>query len=58
MCKFQQKILNSMVAGSRQSFQFIGQSSWLLKNNRASSKVLYWVWITLLVSSNNIKVSP
>ena len=32
--KFQQKILNSVVVGARQSFQFFRQKSWFLGNNR------------------------
>ena len=36
--KFQQKILNSVVAGARQSFQFFRQKTWFLENNRALSK--------------------
>ena len=32
--KFQQKILNSMVVGVRQSFQFFRQKTWFLGNNR------------------------
>ena len=33
--KFQQKILNFMVVGARQSFQFFRQKIWLLGNNRS-----------------------
>ena len=32
--KFQQKILNSVVVGALQSFQFIRQNTWFLRNNR------------------------
>ena len=32
--KFQQKILNSMVVGVCQSFQFFRQKTWFLGNNR------------------------
>ena len=39
--KFQQKILNSMVVGARQNFQFFRQKTWLLENSRALSKFLY-----------------
>ena len=35
--KFQQKILNSMIVGARQSFQFFRQKAWFLGNNRALS---------------------
>ena len=41
--KFQQKILNPMVVGARQSFQFSRQKTWFLENNRALSKFLYGV---------------
>ena len=36
--KFQQKILNSMVAGARQNFQFFKQKTWFLENKRALFK--------------------
>ena len=32
--KFQQKILRSMVVGTRQSFQFFKQKTWFLGNNK------------------------
>ena len=39
MCaKFQQKTLNSMVVGARQSFQFLRQITWFLENNGTLSK--------------------
>ena len=39
MCgKFKQKMLNSMVVGACQTFQFFGQTAWFLGNNRALSK--------------------
>ena len=41
--KFQQKILNSMVVGARQSFQFFRQVIWFLENNRTLSKFKYWI---------------
>ena len=42
MCaKFQQKLLNSVVAGARQNFQFLRRKTWFLENNRALSKCLY-----------------
>ena len=41
--KFQQKILNSLVVGARQSFQFFRQNTWFRENNRALSKSLYGV---------------
>ena len=37
--KFQQKLLNSVVAGARQSFQFFRQNIWFFENNRALSKI-------------------
>ena len=40
---FGKKILNSMVVGARQSFQFSRQKTWFLENNRALSKFLYGV---------------
>ena len=43
MRSFRKKILNSMVVGARQSFQFFGQKAWFLENNRALSKFLYGV---------------
>ena len=41
--KFQQRTLNSMVVGARQSFQFLRLKTWFLKNNRALSKFLFGV---------------
>ena len=35
--KFQQKILNSMVVGAPQSFQFFRQKTWFLGNNKGLS---------------------
>ena len=32
--KFQQNILNSMIAGARQSFEFFRQKTWFLGNKR------------------------
>ena len=44
MCvKFQQKILNSMVVGARQSFQFFRQTIWFLENHRALSRIFYGI---------------
>ena len=42
--KFQQKILNSMVAGARQIFQFFRQNTWFLENG-ASSKFSYDIFL-------------
>ena len=39
--KFQKKLLNSMVVGTRQIFQFFIQNMWFLENSRALSKFLY-----------------
>ena len=44
MCaKFQQKILNSMVVGARQSLKFFRPTTWFLENNRALSKILHGI---------------
>ena len=44
MCaKFQQKILNSMVVGAHQSFQFSREITWFLGNKRALSKFKSWI---------------
>ena len=40
---FQQKIMNSMVVGACQGFQFFRQKTWFLKDNRALSKFLYGI---------------
>ena len=39
--KFQQKKLNFVVVGARQSFQFFRQIAWFLENNRAFSRFRY-----------------
>ena len=60
MCaKFQQKILNPMVVGARQSFQFFRQKTLFHENNKALSKFLYGMGfcITQVVLSNHNKVS-
>ena len=41
--KFQRKMLNSMVIGAPQNFQFFKYKTWFLENNRALSKFLYGV---------------
>ena len=41
--KFQQKILNCRVVGTRQRFQIFRQNTWFLENNRALSKFLYGI---------------
>ena len=41
--KFQQKILNSMVVGACQCFQFFRQITGFLRNNGALSKFKYWI---------------
>ena len=49
MCgKFQQKILNSIVVGAHQSFQFFRQITWFLGNTRALSKFKYWILYHLI----------
>ena len=49
MCaKFQQKMLNSMVVGAHQSFQFFRQITWFLRNKRVLSKFNYWILHHLL----------
>ena len=40
---FSKKILNSMIVGARQIFQFFRQKTWFLKSNRALSKFLYGI---------------
>ena len=52
--KFQQKILNSLVVGACQSFQFFRQNSWFLENNRALLKFLYGILYYLI----SINISP
>ena len=44
--KFQQKKLNSVVLGARQSFQFLRQKTWFLENNRALPKLQMGLCIT------------
>ena len=46
--KFQQKILNFVVVGARQSFQFFRQIAWFLGNNRALSKFRYRILYNLI----------
>ena len=41
--KFQQKILNCRVVGTRQSFQILRQKTWFLETSRALSKLLYGI---------------
>ena len=41
--KFQQKILNSMVVGACQCFQFFRQITGFLRNNGALPKFKYWI---------------
>ena len=44
MCaKFQQKVLNCRVVGTRQSFQVFRQNTWFLENNRALHKFLHGI---------------
>ena len=54
--KFQEKILNSVVAGAPQSFQFFRQITWFLGNNRVLSQFKWWLLhylITVIISKNN-----
>ena len=46
--KFQQKILNFVAVGARQSFQFFRQIAWFLGNNRALSKFRYRILYNLI----------
>ena len=46
--KFQQKILNFVVVGARQGFQFFRQIAWFLGNNRALSKFRYRILYNLI----------
>ena len=46
--KFQQKILNFVVVGSLQGFQFFRQIAWFLGNNRALSKFRYRILYNLI----------
>ena len=39
--KFQQKLFNSVVVGTCQSFKFLRQNTWFLENNRALSIFLH-----------------
>ena len=45
---FQQKVLNFVVVGARQSFQFFRQIAWFLGNNRALSKFRYRILYNLI----------
>ena len=59
--KFQQKILNSMVVGARQSFKFFRQITWFLGNKRSLHKFKYWIlhhWISIIKLPNNSSVKP
>ena len=47
--KFQQKLLNSLLVGTRQSFQSPKQNTWFLENRRALSKFLYGILLYLKV---------
>ena len=54
--KLQQKILNSMVVGARQSFGFFRQITWFLRNTRPLSKFKNWILhqlISIIKSPNN-----
>ena len=53
--KFQQKILNFMVVGTRQNFQFFRQITWFLGNNRALPKFRYWILYNLISITKLLK---
>ena len=46
--KFHQKILNAMVVGARQSFQFLRQITLFLGNKRALFSFKYWILYQLI----------
>ena len=48
MSKVSEKKTNSMVAEARQSFQFFRQKVWFLENDRALSKFLYVILLSLI----------
>ena len=54
--KFQQEILNSMVVGARQNFQFFRQITWFFGNNRALSKFKYWI-LHYLTSTTKLQIN-
>ena len=59
--KFQQKVLNFMVVGARQSFQLFRQITWFLGNARALSKFKYRILhllISIIKLKNNYFVKP
>ena len=49
--KFQQKLLNSKVAGARQSFQFPIQNTWFLENNGTLFKFLNGILYCLICTT-------
>ena len=51
--KFQQKLLNSVVVGTRQSFQFLRQNIWFLENNRALPNFLYGILHQIIIKSDH-----
>ena len=52
MQNFSKKILNSVVVGARQSFQFFRQKTWYLGNNRTCLNLVIGFCITGLVLPN------
>ena len=59
MCaKFQQKIMNTMIVGARQSFQFFRQKTCFFWNNRGLLNLGIEFCITWLVLPNYKKISP
>ena len=49
--KFQQKILNFMMVGARQIFEFSDKKTWFLGNDRALSKFSYRILHNLISST-------
>ena len=47
--KFQQKLIQSLVVGARQSFQFFRQNTWFLENNRELPKFLCCILHYLII---------
>ena len=58
MQNFSKKILNSVVVGARQSFQFFRQKTWYLGNNRTCLNLIIGFCITGLVLPNYKQISP
>ena len=57
----QKVTLNSMVVGTRQSFQFFRQTTWFLESNGALSKILYeilYYLISIIQQYRNQSIKP